>query len=103
MTVYSMMIFSHIYLDGDCIYKKIYIYISGCLLIHLDIIIQHRHQSSVLNKTFLSSVNLRAMEEKCNIQFWTSEQEKSARVRPPPPPSPPNVVFYGDSGKMNRC
>ena len=42
--VYSLVIFSHRYLDGDRINFKTFVN-PGCLLIHLNIIIQHNHQS----------------------------------------------------------
>ena len=47
LTVYSVVIFSHRYLDSDCINFRTF-FIPGCLLVHLNIIIQLRHQSSTI-------------------------------------------------------
>ena len=41
---YSVAIFSHRYLDSDRINVKTFVFLC-CLLVHLNIIIQHRHQS----------------------------------------------------------
>ena len=55
------MIFSHIYLDSDCINIK-YLCIHGCLLIHLNVIIQYRHDSFFF---FIFLNRASAMSSKC--------------------------------------
>ena len=42
---FSVVVFSYRYIDSDPIKKNC---IPGCLLVHLNIIIQHRHQSSTI-------------------------------------------------------
>ena len=65
LTVYSVVIFSHIYLESGCMNLKTFVSLAAQLLIHLNIIIQHRHQSSsfsrastMLNKVFKHSLLL---------------------------------------------
>ena len=55
LTVYSVVIFSHRYLDSVRINKNVFI--PGCLLVHLNIIIQQRHQSSKFFKWHLTMLN----------------------------------------------
>ena len=76
-----MMIFSHTFLDSDCINFKTCI--SGCLLIHLKIIIQHTHQSSTIFLKLTKHCRLLNSSTICFRAFITAHPP---RPFPPPPP-----------------